>query len=207
MKLMLFSLVAFLCISSIPGQAETVRVSLEWLEFDCQQCPDLVKQYQPDRDREVVTESSHPSVVTLKQNRFKRVLVNHVERIESGDNTKQTTRINDTTFELSLAVNNAEQGTYKVAVITSLKRGPRLDASIKPGSQLTAEQMKGVSSSSLSVTFELAHGESFVSGGLLRRATHPKRSSLLNDLAGIIGMKEESSPKMMMLIIGLKESE
>ena len=68
--------------------------------------------------------------------------MHHVQWIEPGTKAKHATRINDTTLYLELAITLAEEGTYRTDFRIERKQGTELPVSVKPGTQLTPQQMR-----------------------------------------------------------------
>lgn len=171
--------------------AEPISVSLEWVELDCKKCPELAVRLQPKEGSVGFVERSDPKFADLEK-AVKRVLVHHVEWMEPGTKAKHSTRIDETTFDLGLAIRVAENGAYDAEVNVSRKQGAELPASVRPGTQLTPAQMKGVQKAAMSYRLRLLPGRRMAIGALANAG----------DAA-----RNNSGPKMLVLIIGLDEPE
>ncbi len=176
--------------------SKRIGVSLEWIELDCTPCPELAKRLQPDETRAVVVDRDDPKFANLEAKAAKRVLVNDVEWIEPGNEVNHTTRVNDENFELQLSLNASEKGNYEVSMRAARNVGTLLPASVKPGTQLTPEQMKeakkGIQTTQMAFTLRLASGHSTAIGGL--NSTPASEN-------------HKSRRKMLVLIVGLEKPE
>ena len=178
------------------GRPKPVGVSVEWIELDCTKCPELAKRFQPDESRAGVADRTDPAFADLEAKAAKRVLVHDMEWIAPGGTVKHTTRVNETNFDLELALSLARSGNYTIIMNASRSEGTPLPASVKPGSQLSPEQMqqatKGIQTAQMASVLRLAAGHSTAIGGLdSTSATANKRSGR----------------KMLVLIIGLRKPD
>ncbi len=174
------------------GQAEPVRVSLEWVELDCTKCPDLAKRLQAEEGQVAIIQRDDPKFTGLEEKAARKVLVHHVESIEPGTKAKHATRIDDTTFALELAIRLKETGVYEADLTASRTQGADTPVPLKPGTQLTPAQMKGVRKASMAFRLGLVPGQSVAIGGLAKVGDTPK---------------SKSGPKMLILVIGLEKPE
>ncbi|MHB0961499.1 MAG: hypothetical protein ACYC0X_24220 [Pirellulaceae bacterium] len=192
MKLWIIAFLVCMFLGHGIGQAEPVRVSLEWVELDCRKCPDLAARLQAKEGQVAITQRDDPKFTDLEKKAAKKVLVHHVENIEPGTKAKHATRINDTTFDLELAIRLKETGVYEADLTASRTQGAEMPVPLKPGTQLTPAQMKGVRKASMAFRLGLVPGQSMAIGGLAKVGNTPKG---------------KSGPKMLILIIGLEKPE
>ena len=133
-----------------------------------------------------------PKLTDLEEKAAKKVLVHHVESIEPGTKAKHATRIDDTTFDLELAIRLKETGVYETDLTASRTQGAEIPVPLKPGTQLTPAQMKGVRRVNMAIRLGLLPGQSMAIGGLAR----------VGDAT-----KDKPGQKMLILIIGLEKPE
>lgn len=159
--------IIFFSLFAVHGRAEPVRVSFEWLELDCSQCPDLAAGFQPMQGRIASTDASDPAFVNLMKRAKRRVFVEHHESVEPGTAAKHHAQLDrETSLDVSLDVRSLEQQRFEVAVDASIRKGTGLDASVKPGTQLTRQQLEGVRTTKANFSVRLSAGQSWAVGGL-----------------------------------------
>lgn len=203
MKWAVITIVAFACVGPKLGQAEPIGVSLEWSELDCTECPELAARFQPKEGRIQFLQERDPQFVALEKKAAKRLLVQHVEWIEPGAKAKHTTRINETTFELELAVGLPEAGVYLTTLSAKVEQGTRLD--VKPGTLLTpAQQKKRIQTRSGGFTCELSPNRSWAFGVPIQKPSQAKRK-VLDGLAGVADGKKDTDSTILVLTVGLEE--
>ena len=192
MRLGIITLIGCVFLWSGLACAEPVRVSLDWVELDCTKCPELAARLRPKEGQVAITQTDDPKFTDLEEKAAKKVLVHHIEDIEPGTKAKHATRIDETTFDLELAIRLRENGVYVADLTASRTQGAELPASVKPGTHLTLAQMKGVRRASMAFRLGLLPGQSVAIGGLARAG----------DAA-----RNKSGSKMHVLIIGLEKAE
>jgi hypothetical protein len=204
MKWALMPLLVFACVGHGTAQAEPLCVTLEWFELDVTKCPELAARFQARRDAWVSAEKLDPSLIELQKKAVKRVLVRDEEWIEPGTSAKHTIRLEETTLKLDLTIGPCEKGRYEAAARAELTQGAELDAAIKPGDQLTSEQMKGVKKCQMDFKCVMAPDQSCVIGGLTELRAQEYRP-LLAGLPDILSSRKNHVNVMTVLVIGIRE--
>jgi hypothetical protein len=185
MRWVLIALVAFASVNDKVAQAEPVRVSLEWIELDCTKCPELATRLQSTRNLAIRVERGDSKFVDLEKKAAKRMLVEHVQWIEPGTKVKQTTRLNDSTFDLELAINRTQPGNYEAVVYAKLRQG-------------TEE----IHDSEFGFTLAISPGQSWVTGIPIEKSVATRRVTSYNFVD--ILSERINGPKAQVLVTGPK---
>lgn len=160
------------------------------MELDYTRCPELAARFLPKDNRVAIVDHSDPKFSELEKRATGKVLVHHVEWLEPGATARHSTRIEDTTFDLALAVHLTAAWTYETDLWASRKQGAQLPAPVKPGTQLTAAERKGVQQANMSIRLPLQPGQSVAIGGLAKPSDTPKTRSGSRMLVLLIGLEK-----------------
>ena len=95
----------------------------------------------------------------------------------------------------------AEKGVYKAVLRTSLKQGDDLH-DLKPGTQLTPAQMRGVKKLETMFTLKLSPGEKWACGFLDKVVQ--EKPTVLDVLANLIDAKKTNGSTLRVLVVGVK---
>ena len=97
MKWTILSIVVLACLRSTLVQAEALRVSFEWIELDCSECPGLAARFQPRPGYVGSANARDPAFVELRERARERVIARHEQWVELGKSAQHSARLDKRT--------------------------------------------------------------------------------------------------------------